>query len=314
MALYAYISTVGRNLIDGSNINFTGLWSGSTSYQARDAADDGLGHKWIALVDNTNEPLPTVFDTTEYTTWAHLVLVSEGDVDTTEVNAGDWLNDVWAGTNYAGTLFGQLSDSLDSLTEYVDSVYDLAVAGTTAADSADMWGRTAFSIAVDGTNAAAVAQATADSALDIAISALNTAWAGTDAAAAAQLTADGKVSKTGDTMTGNLVVPNIQLSSGTVATSSALSGTMVYDFNGPAYQFTTVDQDVYVSGTNMASVREIHVVLQSTGTSRTITYDTNFSWYGSAPPSTIVGSNVLLDLTSTGNLASDVIGIALTQV
>jgi len=206
MALYAYISSAGRKVISGDIITFTGAWSGSTAYVSRDAATDSQGHNWIALVANTNVALPTVFDVTEYTTWAHLVQI---EADVTVANpayAGDWLLDVWNGTNYSVGLFDQAyslaetgtnaaaaalaianqalalsgTNSVGAFMPLLQQAYNLGVAGTTAANSADMWGRDAFSLAVAGTNAADQAYALADQAL-------TTAWSGTQAADSADM-------------------------------------------------------------------------------------------------------------------------------
>ena len=221
--------------------------------------------------------------------------------------AGQALTLAWAGTNAAKSadMWGRDAFSLAVVgTNAASAASTIAVtalntawAGTSAARSADMWGRDAFSLAVVGTNAANAVNTTA-------FQALNTAWAGTTAAALS-------VPLSGGTMTGNLVVPNVQVSSGTVPSSLASSGTILYNFSGAAYQTTTVDTNVRVSGTNMASVREIAVILKSTGSgTRFITYDTNFSFFGNTPPATVTTKDVIIALTSTGNTLSTVLAAA----
>lgn len=200
MSLYAYIAPTGRKVVDSINLTFTGVWSSTTAYTARMVANDAAGHYWVALVDNTNVSIPTVFDATEYATWSHLVLIEE-EAAAGPVVTGDWLQDVWNGTNYSEDLFDRAyalaqtgtdaaaaatalanealalagTNSAGALLPLIQQAYNLGVAGTTAANSADLWGRDAFSIAVDGTNTANSADLTARAALEIASSGTTTA-------------------------------------------------------------------------------------------------------------------------------------------
>jgi hypothetical protein len=155
MALYFFTDAGGgRRLIADSNINFTGAWSGSHAYAPRDAAADGFGHNWLALVSNTGVALPSTFDTSIPTTWSHLVLKEPAPPSEQ------------------------------------DEAYALAVAalttawtGTAAAAAAGSLAQVAYNTALVGTAAAAAAQAQANQANAVATDALTTAWAGTGAAA-----------------------------------------------------------------------------------------------------------------------------------
>lgn len=137
MALYFFTDAGGgRRLIADSNINFTGAWSGSHAYAPRDAAADGFGHNWLALVSNTGVALPSTFDTSIPTTWSHLVLkepAPPSEEDEAYALAVAALHTAWA--------------------------------GTAAAASAGSLAQVAYSTALVGTAAAAAAQATATYAL-----------------------------------------------------------------------------------------------------------------------------------------------------
>lgn len=207
MALYAYIDADGsRKVVDGVNLAFSGTWNGSTSYQRLDVADDDVNHHWVALITNVATALPDTFDTTAYSTWAHLVAIVDDTAIVPPV-AGDWLPAVWAGTNYAEDLV-------------------------------------------------------------------------------------------------NALIPT----SGTIPTSRAVNGTLAYDFNGPAYQITTIDQTIHITGTNMSDVKEINLVLQSGSGAYPLTYDTFFHWLHEAPPSEATEKSIWIKLVSLGDTADTVYG------
>jgi hypothetical protein len=110
------------------------------------------------------------------------------------------------------------------------------------------------------------------------------------------------------TMAGNLAVPNVQVGVGTVPTAASSFGTIYYDFTGPAYQQTTVDQPIFISGSNPYPGREIAIVLISTGGTQALSYSPLITWYGTTPPTQIGAKNVLIALTSLSQSMSGVIG------
>jgi len=165
MALYYFIDSAGeRKLIGSGNIRWTGTWSGSTSYQVKDAATDAYGHNWMALVANTNIALPSTFTSVVPTTWTHLV-----NADTPPQSTDD-------------QLYGLATAALE--TAWVGTA--AAAAAGTAAGIAWSLANTAMTTSWAGTASAAGAQGQADAAYSVATAALTTAWTGTEAAAGAQ--------------------------------------------------------------------------------------------------------------------------------
>ncbi len=110
------------------------------------------------------------------------------------------------------------------------------------------------------------------------------------------------------TMTGNLVVNNVQIGVGTLPSTASSFGTLYYDFTGPAYQQTQVDRALFISGSNPYPGREIAVVLQATGSNFALSYSPLITWYGTTPPQSIGSKNVLLALTSLSTSMGGVIG------
>ena len=92
-----------------------------------------------------------------------------------------------------------------------DAAQEAADAAQTTADEAKTAAQNAASAASTAQSAASAAQNTANSANTAATNAQNAADAAQEAADAAQTTADGKVSKSGDTMTGALVAPRFHV-------------------------------------------------------------------------------------------------------
>jgi len=230
------------------------------------------------------------------------------------------LDMAWAGTNLPHSVAGTVPKWV---MDWLGQTYNIAVAGTNAANDAWDYAGQAWTLAVAGTNTAETASTNAASANTTAVQAFNIAVAGTNAANQSYSLATSALNtawngtssfvlKTGDTMSGNLVAPNVQVSVGTVSTSSAISGTIFYDFTGPSYQKTTVDSNLCVSAKNMAEGREIAIVLVNTGSSKTLYFDGSITWFGSLPPSTISNKDVLIAMTSTGNTIRTVIGASRT--
>jgi hypothetical protein len=123
------------------------------------------------------------------------------------------------------------------------------------------------------------------------------------------LTVNGTITVNGaGTMTGNLTVPNVQIGVGTVLSTASSFGTLYYDFKGAAYQQTTVDRPLFISGSNPYPGREIAVVLISTGGTQALSYSPQITWFGTTPPTQIGSKNVLIALTSLTSSMSGVIG------
>lgn len=137
MALYRFIALDGENrTVNASQLNFTGVWSAVTTYAVYDVATDSLGHYWVALVENTNEAIPSSFTTAVPTTWSHLVLQS-GDPISPE---------------------DQAIDTADAAYAAAYNALDVAWTGTNTADEAYGLANTAYNLATQGTLSGTVVQ------------------------------------------------------------------------------------------------------------------------------------------------------------
>jgi hypothetical protein len=200
--------------------------------------------------------------------------------------------DLWvAGTNYTNSqvVSGAGSASLAVFwagTDYTNQQVGVEAAARISGDNQIL------AIAVQGTNQAQEA--------------LVAAWAGTAAS----------VPLAGGTMVGNLRVPQIFLNSGSIPASNAVNGTIYYDFLGPAFQETTVDRNLQIGAKNYTPGAEISAVLISNGQQRVITYDAEFSWFGTQVPvtSTTANKKILVALASTGTVPSKVLGASTPQL
>lgn len=191
-------------------------------------------------------------------------------------------------------------------TNIASSAFAIAVAGTDAAANAYDLANDAWILAQIGTN-------TGTAALTLAESGSNTAWA---AYVLAQVGTNIPDFSAGGTMTGNLTVPNLVVGTGTVPTSEAVSGTLYYDMSGPAYQLTTADVAFRVSAKNFTNGAEICAVIISDGTSRALTYESGFSWFGTQIPYTAatVNNKVLVALSCISATGTNVIGATSAQL
>jgi hypothetical protein len=218
-----------------------------------------------------------------------LTLAWLGTVSSSEL-AETALETAWAGTSLAYTAL---------VTTW---------AGTAAAAASIDLANQVYQVATSGTAAAAAGIGLANQALLVGYTGTALAAAGSNLAYNAHVDVGTKLDLAGGTLTGNLVVPNIEVGIGTVPYSTAVSGTIYYDFNGPAYQMTTVREGVvFVSAVNMNAGREIAVLLQQSGTSQALEYSSSFTWYGTIPPATVSNKNVLIAMTSLGDDLSNVI-------
>jgi len=192
------------------------------------------------------------------------------------------------------------------------AAYNLAASAQSTANGA-------FSIAVAGTNAASSAYALAQIGTNTGTAAYNLATSGSNVAWAAYVLALAGTSSpnysAGGTMTGNLKVPNLVVGTGTVPVSSAVSGTIYYDMSGPAYQLTTATSGFQVSAKNSSNGAEVCAVILSDGTQRSITYDGNFSWFGTQVPFTplAVNKKVLVALSCISASGSGILGATSIQ-
>ena len=311
--------------IRSDEVNWTGTWSSAGTYLV--ASYDSLiygNDRYVAIIDNVGVNPTAKLPNRQPNPFSQLVTWQAGDeppfappVAPPDVQY-EALVTAWSGTRVA------------------QEAYDIAVYGTNVANQAGTDAATALAAAYAGTAAAGTAVAVAADALSVATSiqgiaydALLSSWAGTAAAAAGITLANSALTAAyvgtaaavnrlplaGGTLTGNLVVPNVQVGYGTVPYASASSGTIYYDFTGPAYQATTVREGtVFVSGSNMAAGREIAVILQQTGVFKSIGFSSAFTWYGTVPPTNVFTKNVLIAMTSLGTNLSDVIaGVSVAQ-
>lgn len=194
-----------------------------------------------------------------------------------------------------------------------ESAYDIAVDGTTvglaalgAAIVAQGFGLTAYWV---GT----AAQSRADEAFSLGVAGTNVADA---AYAMAQIGTSTPNYASGGTMTGALIVPNTVIGVGTLPVSSAVSGTLYYDFSGSAYQITTASSGFRLSAKNRRTGAEVCAVIVSNGVQQAITYDTAFSWFGTQVPytSTTSGKSILVPLTCLNGDGTNVVGATSAQL
>lgn len=123
------------------------------------------------------------------------------------------------------------------------------------------------------------------------------------------------VPASGGVMTGNLTVPLVIETVGTVPTALAVNGTLQYDLSGPAFQETLVDRNVVVSAKNLTAGVQVCAVLVSDGAQRNILYDSNISWFSQVPATPLAADKkVLVTLTSIGTTAARVLGESAVQL
>lgn len=311
MALYYFIDAAGeRKLIGTSNLRFTGAWSGSTSYQPRDVANDGYGHYWMALVANTNVAQPSTFDTSVPTTWTHLVLSEDSPLSpedqaiatalAAEAVATAALTTAWVGTD-APTALAEAAMAVAT------SALETSWVGTGAAANAQSEGdaayalaRAAYTLAATGTDTPVYQEA-----LNVATAALATSWAGTaDGQSAYALAQSAYALATSGTVT----------SFGTLPPSS---GTVIFDMAGPAWQKSSVEGNVAVTAISMAvpvtNIQSVTGYIEALANVN-LTWDT-FTWFGTTGPTSLdAGKTLLVSLSSTTASVNGVFAVASSQV
>lgn len=164
-AQYSYIGSSGEVVVlADTSINFTGAWSGTTSYAKLDSVTYN-SRRYIAVTPHTGVTPPTEFVISTPTYWSPLVLV-EGDPTIDDTNSE-------IVSQRASALATLALETAWAGTEAASVAQALAAAGTDAANAAWDYAGQAWTIAVTGTNAA-------DQAYSLALQALYTAWTGTD--------------------------------------------------------------------------------------------------------------------------------------
>lgn len=236
------------------------------------------------------------------------VMVDDGDINYT----GTWSS---SGTYYAATKDTVLYGSAKFIT-IIDNVGGNPLTPARRNQSAK-WA--SLVVIRQGTSAEPTAEEAYDEAVrayNLANGAYEIAVAGTNYADLLATWSGTHVSTSGGTLTGNLRAPQVFLGVGTLPTSSAVNGTLFYDFLTAAYHETTVDTDIVVSAKNITPGAEMSAVLISDGTPREITYDGQFSWFGTQVPRTsaVADKKVIVAMASTGTIASKVLAASTPQL
>jgi len=222
--IYTFVDTTGLlSEVFESDLNFSGNWRSSANYYRYDVVDYGVA-RYVCTTANTNTAPPVDLQFTAY--WSLIAFTSTGTgssgtnsgggVDNTQMvqdvyslayraynialtgtdlptpgSLDPWVMQ-WIGHTYNIARAG--TNAANSADMWARDAYHLAVAGTNAANSADRWARDAYSLAVDGTNAAHSADSwgrdafsiavtgtnAANQAYSIALQALYAAWDGTN--------------------------------------------------------------------------------------------------------------------------------------
>jgi hypothetical protein len=92
------------------------------------------------------------------------------------------------------------------------------------------------------------------------------------------------------------------------------SGTLTFDFDGSAYQNVSLGGTLTMAGTHMGAGKSITIELLADNSDRAITYDPNWVIFGSAVSTVTANKRALITLKCNGANASDVRGIAVSQV
>jgi hypothetical protein len=201
--IYTFVDATGTlTEVAASQLNFVGAYSPLVTYYRFDVVTSGLAN-FVCLTQNTAQPPPISRQFDSF--WSVLAFTSVGTSSgggggggVTSLNGLNGAVTLVAGANIGITQSGNnliisasgtggggsggTGSTPEWVMDWIGQTYNLATAGTTAANEADSWARDAFSIAVAGTNAANAVAVTAGEAL-------NTAWTGTTSADQAYLLA-----------------------------------------------------------------------------------------------------------------------------
>lgn len=157
--IYTFVDANGvLTEVAAPQLNFVGAYSPLITYYRFDVVTSGLAN-FVCLTQNLAQPPPLSRQFNSF--WSILAFTSVGTSSGGGGGGG-------GGGGSSGTVPGWVMS-------WIGQTYNLAVAGTEAANSADSWARDAFSIAVNGTNAANQAYTLAQQAYTIAIAGTNTA-------------------------------------------------------------------------------------------------------------------------------------------
>lgn len=190
-----------------------------------------------------------------------------------------------AGLNYAD---GTLTTLIQTAQATGDAAYALAQIGTNTGTAAYNLADAAYALAQIGTNTGTAAYQLAQSGSNYAAAAYSMAQIGTAIPNYYY----------GGTMYGSLVVPSVVVGVGSTATS----GTVYYNFNGPAYQTTAVSGGpLILNGTNFRAGAEIAVVLISNGVTQPLYFGNPLSaattWVGTTAPVQIYDKDIVIAMT-----------------
>jgi hypothetical protein len=116
---------------------------------------------------------------------------------------------------------------------------------------------------------------------------------------------DGRIKRSGDSMTGNLTVPNVVQGQGTLA----YAATVNIDFNGEAFQTVTLAGNITFTTSNRAAGKAVSVRVICDGSSRNFTFP-SWVFIGAAAPASINASKTAIlsltcfDANDTGVIAA----------
>ncbi|MGV0949344.1 MAG: hypothetical protein ACOYB3_01640 [Azonexus sp.] len=192
--IYTFVDYTGfLSEVFESDLNFAGTWRSTANYYRYDVVTYGPS-RYVCTVANTNVAPPSELQFSA--NWSIIAFTSTGTGSSGTITptpgggaSVEMVEDVYSLAYRAYTIALTGTDlptpgAVDSwVMKWIGHTYNIARAGTNAANSADMWARDAFHIAVSGTNAA-------NSAWGYAGQAWNIAVAGTNAAAASQAAAN----------------------------------------------------------------------------------------------------------------------------
>jgi hypothetical protein len=261
-----------------ANTALTTAWTGtSLAYTALETAWAGTSQGTVGL-----ETVTQLANTALETAWAGTSLANTA------------LETAWAGTSLANTALE---------TAWTGTSQQLAYTALTTAWTGTSLAYTALTTAWAGTSQGTVAL---EAVTQLAYTALETAWTGTEAASLCVL-------RSGDTMTGTLVTPNVFYTHGTAVNS----GTVTVDFNGEAFKTVAMTAATTFDGTNYAAGHSVtyRCLVSTAGTDATIpvAFNAAFSVLSTVPTSFPVNKLSVMSFTSFGSLANDVIIAYATQ-
>ena len=179
--IYTYVDFTGfLSEVAETDLNFAGTWRSTANYYRYDVVTYGSA-RYVCTTANTDNAPPTNLQFNTY--WSIIAFTSTGTGSSGTGSSGvdytPMIQDVYslAYRAYSIALTGTDLPSPGAIDpwvmDWVGQTYNIAVAGTDAADQAWGYAGQAFDIAVAGTDAA-------NQAYSLALQALQAAWVGTD--------------------------------------------------------------------------------------------------------------------------------------